>query len=90
MRVVKDSEAGTIDYVNGKITINAINFTSTVNTDSSIDFTVVPSSNDVIAIRGSLIDIDIDNLKVTGEEDTIISGETSAGVGFTTTSSSSY
>ena len=90
VRVVKDSEAGTIDYVNGKITINAINFTSTVNTDSSIDFTVVPSSNDVIAIRGSLIDIDIDNLKVTGEEDTIISGETSAGVGFTTTSSSSY
>ena len=90
VRVIKDADAGTIDYVNGKVTINAITFTSTVNTDSSIDFTLVPSSNDVIAIRGSLIDIDIDNLKVTGEQDTIESGETSAGVGFTTTSSSSY
>ena len=90
VRVIKDADAGTIDYVNGKISINAITFTSTVNTDSSIDFTLVPASNDVIAIRGSLIDIDIDNLKVTGEQDTIESGETSAGVGFTTTSSSSY
>lgn len=90
VRVTKDADAGTIDYINGKITINAITFTSFVNTDASIDFTVIPSSNDVVAIRGSLIDIDIDNLKVTGEEDTIISGETSAGVGFTTTSSSSY
>ena len=90
VRVIKDSDAGTIDYINGKITIDGLVITSTVNTDSTIDFTVVPSSNDVVAIRGSLIDIDIDALKVSGEVDTIASGETSAGVGFNTTSSSSY
>jgi hypothetical protein len=51
---------------------------------------VIPSGNDVIAIRGSLIDISVDDIKVTGEGDTISSGESSAGVGYTSTSSSSY
>ena len=39
---------------------------------------------------GSLIDIDLENVSVKGEVDTIASGETSAGVGFRTTSSTSY
>ena len=60
------------------------------NNDTSIEFTIVPSSNDVIAIRGSLIDIDVDRIKVTGEVDTIASGEASAGVGYTSTSTSNY
>ena len=89
-RVIADQSAGTIDYASGKISINAIKFTSTVNSDTSIDYTVIPSGNDVIAIRGSLIDISIDDIKVTGEVDTISSGESSAGVGYTSTSSSSY
>jgi hypothetical protein len=89
-RVIADQSAGTIDYASGKISINAIKFTSTVNSDTSIDYTVIPSGNDVIAIRGSLIDISVDDIKVTGEVDTISSGESSAGVGYTSTSSSSY
>ena len=89
-RVIADQSAGTIDYASGKISINAIKFTSTVNNDTSIDYTVIPSSDDVIAIRGSLIDISIDDIKATGEIDTIVSGESSAGVGYTSTSSSSY
>ena len=89
-RVIADQSAGTIDYTSGKVSINAIKFTSTVNSDTSIDYTVIPSGNDVIAIRGSLIDISIDDIKVTGEVDTISSGESSAGVGYTSTSSSSY
>ena len=89
-RVIADQSAGTIDYTSGKISINAIKFTSTVNSDTSIDYTVIPSSDDVVAIRGSLIDISIDDIKTSGEIDTITSGESSAGVGFTSTSSSSY
>ena len=85
-----DSSAGTVDYTNGKITINAINITSTVNTDSTIDFTVIPAGNDVVASRGNLIDIAPADVKVTGEVDTIASGESSAGVGYTSTSSSTY
>tara|TARA_B110000495_G_scaffold203645_1_gene228439 strand:- start:3768 stop:5639 length:1872 start_codon:yes stop_codon:yes gene_type:complete len=89
-RVYQDIEAGTVDYSKGKISVNAIMFTSTVNVDSTIDFTVIPSGNDVVAIRGSLIDISSADVKVTGEVDTIASGESSAGVGYTSTSSSSY
>ena len=90
VRVFADLAAGTIDYTNGKISVNAINFTSTVNSDTSIDFTVLPSSDDVVAIRGSLIDISVDDIKVSGEVDTISSGESSAGVGYNSTSTSSY
>ncbi len=90
VRVFADLAAGTIDYTNGKISVNAINFTSTVNSDTSIDFTVLPSSDDVVAIRGSLIDISVDDIKVSGEVDTISSGESSAGVGYNSTSTISY
>ncbi len=90
VRVFADQSAGTIDYATGKISINAIKFASSVNNDTSIDFTVIPLSDDVVAIRGSLIDISIDDIKVKGEVDTISSGESSAGVGYNSTSSSSY
>ena len=89
-RIYKDSAAGTINYSTGLITINAFILTSTVNADTSIDFTVIPSGNDVVAERGNLIDISMDDVKVTGEVDTIASGESSAGVGYTSTSTSSY
>lgn len=89
-RLYQDSAAGIVDYSTGKITINAINITLTVNTNSSIDFTVIPSGNDVVATRGNLVDISSEDIKVTGEVDTISSGESSAGVGYTSTSTSSY
>jgi hypothetical protein len=85
-----NSTAGTVNYSTGLITINAINITSTVNVDSTIDFTMIPNGNDVVATRGILVDISTADVKVIGEIDTIASGESSAGVGFTSTSSSSY
>ena len=51
------------------------NITSTVNADNTIDFTLIPNSNDVIAKRGSLIDISKGDIKVT-ELDTV-NGESS-------------
>ena len=89
-RIYTNSTAGVVDYNSGKITINAIVLTSVVNADSSIDFTVIPSSFDVVALRGNLIDIDLADISVTGEVDTIASGDSSAGVGVKLTSSSSY
>ena len=89
-RIYKDNAAGTVDYATGLITINAFILTSTVNVDTSVDFTVIPSGNDVVAERGNLIDISDDDIKVTAEVDTIASGESSAGIGFETTSTSSY
>ena len=89
-RIYQDNSAGTVDYATGKISINSIFFTSVVNVDSTIDFTVIPNSLDVVATRGNLIDIDQQSITVKGEIDTIASGESSAGVGYTSTSSSSY
>ena len=85
-----NSNAGTVNYSTGLITINAINITSTVNVDSTIDFTMIPNGNDVVATRGILVDISSSDITVKGEVDTIASGESSAGVGFNSTSSSTY
>ena len=87
-RVYADSQAGIVDYSNGKITINGINVLSTINTDDTIHFTVNPNSYDSVAYRSNLLDINSSLIRVTGATDTIASGDTSAGVGYT--SSSSY
>ena len=87
-RVYADSQAGTVDYSSGKITINGVNILNTVNTDDTIHFTVIPNSYDSVAFRNNLLDINTSLISVTGATDTIASGDTSAGVGYT--SSSSY
>ena len=86
-RVYKDNTAGTIIYSTGKVSINSLTFTSTSGTASTIEFTVTPSSNDVISARNQLLDITANEISVTGVADTVASGETSAGVGYTTSSS---
>lgn len=89
-RIYVDTSAGTVDYSAGTISINAISITSTVKVDSTIDFTLIPNSSDVVATRGILIDISSADISVKGEVDTIASGESSAGVGFNSTSTSTY
>ena len=69
------------------MSINTLTLGSTSNTDNSIDFTVIPNSNDVISVRNQLLDITAAEISVTGVADTVASGETSAGVGYTTSSS---
>ena len=86
-RVYKDNTAGTITYSTGVVSINSLTYSSTSNTDSSIDFTVNPSSNDIVSTRNQLLDITASEISVTGVADTVASGETSAGVGYTTSSS---
>ena len=86
-RVYSDNTAGTIIYSTGVVSINSLTYSSTSNTDSSIDFTTLPSSNDVISTKNQLLDITASEISVTGVADTVASGETSAGVGYTTSSS---
>ena len=86
-RVYADDTAGTITYSTGVVSINTLTYSSTSNTDTSIDFTITPSSNDIISTRNQLLDITADQITVTGTADTVASGETSAGVGYTTSSS---
>ena len=53
---------------------------------SGITVTVTPNSNDIVPVRNQLLEIDNATLRVTGESDTIESGGSSAGTGYTTSS----
>ena len=86
-RTYLDSTAGTIDYTNGKITLTSLNITGTSNSNGTIDVIVQPNSNDIVPVRNQLIEIDFTNTTITAQVDTIESGGSSAGTGYTTASS---
>lgn len=87
----QDETAGTIDYGTGKIVLTALNITSISNVDGAtstkIRLVVTPESNDVVAVRNQILQLDNANTTVTAGEDTIAGGGASAGVGYTTSSS---
>ena len=91
VRVYQDETAGTVDYVAGKITIGSINIDTISNVDgassSIIRVTSVPDSKDVIPVRNQVLEIDFVNTIVTGDEDTISTGDSAAGTSYNTTSS---
>jgi len=86
-RTYVDNTAGTVDYTTGKITITSLNISGTSNTDGTIAILVVPNSNDVVPVRNQLIEIDFENIDIQAEVDTITSGGSSAGTGYTTSPS---
>ena len=82
---------GTIDYETGAIVLNSLNISSISNirglASTVIEMTVVPNSNDVVPVRDQIVEIDIANSKVKVEADSFVGGSSSAGVGYTTTTS---
>ena len=84
-RTYYSTDAGTVDYTNGKITVSAIKITSVSNVDGAtstkIRVTAIPNSSDVIPVRNQLLEIDLTNSTVTGQVDTAAT----TGVGYTTT-----
>ena len=84
-RTYFSSAAGTIDYSNGIVNINAVKITAVSNVDgvtsTQIRVTAIPNSNDVIPVRNQLLEIDIVNSTVTG----VIDATATTGVGYTTT-----
>ena len=87
----ENNTQGTIDYKNGLIILNSLNITSVSNVDGAtstkIRLIVQPDSNDVIAVRNQVLEIDLINTSITSVVDTVATGSSSAGVGVTTTSS---
>ena len=86
-RTYVNNNIGTIDYVTGTITIPSLNPTGVSNSDGTITIIVQPRSNDVVPVRNQLLNIDLTNSNITGENDTIESGGSSAGTGYNTASS---
>ena len=80
-----DAAAGTIDYTNGKVTINPLTITAISNVDDetsvSIRITAIPNSNDVVPVRNQILEIDLTNTTITGSVDQT----TTTGTGYTTT-----
>ena len=92
-----DETAGTINYTTGEIILTSFNITSVSDVDgataTTIKVKVVPDSNDVIAVRNQVLEIDLDNSKISAQTDKVASGSASSGVGVTSPtsySSSSY
>ena len=85
-KIISVENAGTVDTVNGIVTINSFN--PSAITGSYITITVSPNSNDIAPKRNQLIEIDMDNVTVTPQIDTVATGGTIAGIGYTTTPSS--
>jgi hypothetical protein len=81
--VIVENNAGTIEPTTGKIS-----FTATIDsfTGTYIEVTADPDSNDLAPKRNELLTILVDECTITGEVDTMITGGTSAGVEYTTTS----
>ena len=79
-----DSTAGTIDYTTGKVVIDSIEITSVSNPSGTITLKVVPNSNDIVAVRNNVLEIDTTNMSITAEADTIASGSSNAGTAYTT------
>ena len=86
-KTITKATAGTINYTTGVVVMTSFNITSTTNTNSTIDVTIKPDSNDVIPVRQQVIEIDTVNSTVTAEIDEFAAGTATAGVGYTTSSS---
>jgi hypothetical protein len=90
-RVYTSSTFGTIDYTTGELILTSAHITSISNVDGAastvVRITVLPDSNDIVPVRNQVLSIDVANSTVTGAIDTIESGSSQAGTGYTTTSS---
>ena len=88
VRTYVNNTAGTVDYVNGIITIGAIVITGVGSVDgitsAQVRITAIPNSYDVTPVRNQILEIDITNSTVSSSVDAV----TSTGVGYTTTTTS--
>ena len=92
-RTYIDSNAGTIDYNTGHLKINAVNISGVENVDgvasTSIRFTAIPDSKDIIPVRNQVLEIDFVNTTVSGVVDSLsFSSSSTSGTAAATTTSS--
>ena len=86
-----DITAGTVDYKTGKVSINTLNILSISNIDGAastrIRIVALPNSNDIVALRNQILEIDVTNTKILGGIDTIAVGDEAGAVTFDATPS---
>jgi hypothetical protein len=72
---------GNLDYERGEINISAINVNRTLDGTGYIKFSVIPASNDIIALRDLYLTIAEEDVKVTTIVDRLTSSSRTSGVG---------
>lgn len=77
-----ERDVGSIDESNGTVVLSA--FTPESFVGDYIEVEVSPDSNDLAPKRNELLTILVDDLKITGEVDTMITGGTAAGIEYNT------
>lgn len=82
--VVLADDVGTIDVDRGRITL--VDFTVSNFVGDYIEVTVIPDSFDIAPLRNNLLIIDMNDVSVDGEIDTIVAGQSAAGVSYRTVS----
>ena len=83
--IIIDSDAGTINVAAGSIEAT-LNITQLPSGETYVEVTAAPNSYDIAPKRNELLDILTSDSVISGEVDTMITGGTSAGVDYTTTS----
>ncbi len=82
-----NAAAGKINYATGAIAISNLVITSISNINGAVStrirVTVIPRSNDIVALRNQILEIDTINTKVTGAVDTIAVGDEGGAAVFT-------
>lgn len=86
-KIVSEQKAGTVDIVNGTVTLDS--FSPSAVDGSYITITARPNSNDIAPQRNQLLEIDLNEVTVTPQVDTVSTGGTVAGIGYVTTPTSS-
>lgn len=72
---------GSIDYSKGEININAININSVIGDTDYITVSVIPKSNDIMALRDLYLSIDPSGVNVSVILDALTSSSRTSGVG---------
>lgn len=75
------TNVGSVDYEKGEININNININSVLGESESISLSVIPSSNDIVALRDLYLTIDPSGVNVNIILDELTSSSRSSGVG---------
>ena len=86
-RVYTNSQQGTINYKTGQIIVDQLSVTSTVLDNNEVKIYVTPNSNDVVSVRNVLLMINPANVVVNTIVDKVATGESTAGVDYTVSSS---
>ena len=76
-----NKNVGSIDYEKGEININAININSAIGDTGYITVSVIPKSNDIMALRDLYLSIDPAGVNVSVILDALTSSSRTSGVG---------